>query len=175
MTLVIDFRARGTKCYSHCTILLRALENGTNLLTTDTSLDVDIEDTGQKTRRYHEFLAYFPYFEKWKYAYSISMLSLCPPYQFWSAEPIFMKLGMYIMTPGHISTAYFINPSHQSVCLHVYPPIVGRQRLGKNPSIVARQLLERNATAATNTRNNIRIVGRVVFYAVRGVIFPVGE
>jgi hypothetical protein len=31
-------------------------------------------------------------------------------------EPIFMKLAT-----GHISTAYFINPSHQSVCLYVYP------------------------------------------------------
>jgi hypothetical protein len=36
-------------------------------------------------------------------------------------EPVFMKLGMYIMAPEPISTAYFINPSHQSVCLYVYP------------------------------------------------------
>jgi hypothetical protein len=42
-----------------------------------------------------------------------------------------------------ISTAYFINPSHQSVCLHVYPFIVARQRLGKN------------VTAATNTHAKI--------------------
>jgi hypothetical protein len=49
-----------------------------------------------------------------------------------------MKLCMYIMEPQPISTAYFINPSHQSVCLYVYPPIVIRQRLGKN------------VTAATN-------------------------
>jgi hypothetical protein len=27
------------------------------------------------------------------------------------------------------------------VCVSVYPPIVARQRLGKNPLIVARQLL----------------------------------
>jgi hypothetical protein len=46
-------------------------------------------------------------------------------------EPIFMKPGMYIMAPEPISTAYFINPSHQSVCLYVYSPIVARQRLGK--------------------------------------------
>jgi hypothetical protein len=46
-------------------------------------------------------------------------------------DPIFMKLGMYIMTPGLISAAYFINPSHQSVCLYAYPLIVARQRLGK--------------------------------------------
>jgi hypothetical protein len=43
------------------------------------------------------------------------------------------------------------------VCLYVYPSVVARQRLGKN------------VTAATNTRNNRRIVGRVVSYAVRVV------
>jgi transformation/transcription domain-associated protein len=43
-------------------------------------------------------------------------------------KPIFMKLGMYIMAPETISTAYFINPSHQSVC----SPIIARQKLGKN-------------------------------------------
>jgi hypothetical protein len=72
-------------------------------------------------------------------------------------EPIFLKLGMYIIAPESISTAYFINPSHQTVCLYVYPPIVARQRLGKN------------VTAATNKRNNRRIVGRVVFCMVRVV------
>jgi hypothetical protein len=50
-----------------------------------------------------------------------------------------MKLGMYIMTPKPISTAYFINSSHQFVGLYVYPLIVARQLLGKN------------VTAATNT------------------------
>jgi hypothetical protein len=45
---------------------------------------------------------------------------------------------MYIMAPEPISTAYFINPSHQSVCLYVYSPVVARQRLDKN------------VTAATN-------------------------
>jgi hypothetical protein len=30
-----------------------------------------------------------------------------------------MKLGMYIMAPEPISTAYVINPSHQSVCIYV--------------------------------------------------------
>jgi hypothetical protein len=42
-------------------------------------------------------------------------------------EPISIKLGMYIMAPEPISTAYLINP-HQSVCLYVY---VARQQLGK--------------------------------------------
>jgi hypothetical protein len=79
-----------------------------------------------------------------------------PPINFWMAEPVFMQLGMYIMAPEPISTAYFINPCHQSVCLYVYLFIVARQRLGKNVS------------AATNTRRyNRRIVGRVVFCADR--------
>jgi hypothetical protein len=39
--------------------------------------------------------------------------------------------GMYIMALESISTAYFINPSHQSVCLYMYPPTVARQHLGK--------------------------------------------
>jgi hypothetical protein len=43
-------------------------------------------------------------------------------------EPVFMKLGMYIMAPEPISAAYIINPSNQSVCV----PIFARQRLGKN-------------------------------------------
>jgi hypothetical protein len=38
------------------------------------------------------------------------------------AEPIFMKLGTYIMAAEPISTVYFINPSHQSVsvCVSFY-------------------------------------------------------
>jgi hypothetical protein len=54
-----------------------------------------------------------------------------------------MKLGMYIMAPEPISTVYLINPSHQSLCLYVYLPIVARQRLGKN------------ATEAKNTHATI--------------------
>jgi hypothetical protein len=44
---------------------------------------------------------------------------------------------MYIMALEPISTAYFINLSQQSLCLYVYPPIVARQRLGKNVSAAA--------------------------------------
>jgi hypothetical protein len=51
-----------------------------------------------------------------------------------------------IMTSKPISTAYFINRSHQSVCLYMYPHIVARKRLDKN------------LTATTNTRNNRRVV-----------------
>jgi hypothetical protein len=49
---------------------------------------------------------------------------------------------MYIMAPDPISTAYFINPSYQSVSVCV-SLIVARQRLGKN------------VTAATNTHATI--------------------
>jgi hypothetical protein len=71
----------------------------------------------------------------------ITMLSvcLCIPNNFGMVQPIFMKLGMYIMTRDPISVACFINPSSQPVCLYVYPLIVARQRLGKD------------VTAATNT------------------------
>jgi hypothetical protein len=74
-----------------------------------------------------------------------------------------MKLATYITAPKPISTAELTNPSHQSVCLYMYPPIAARQRLGKNPRIVARQRLGknppidtrkrlgRNVTAVTNT------------------------
>jgi hypothetical protein len=46
-------------------------------------------------------------------------------------EPIFMKFGINVVPPEPISTAYFINPSQQFMCLQVYPTIVARQRLGK--------------------------------------------
>jgi hypothetical protein len=55
------------------------------------------------------------------------------------AEPVFMRVGMYIMAPEPILTTY----THQSVCLYVYPPIAARQRLGKN------------VTAATNAHGTI--------------------
>jgi hypothetical protein len=63
-----------------------------------------------------------------------------------------MKLGMYIMAPELISTAYFTNPSHQSACLYVYPSIVARQRLIKN------------VTAATNTHTTIEELLESSFY-----------
>jgi hypothetical protein len=73
------------------------------------------------------------------------------------AEHIFLKFDMYITALEPFPTAYFINPTHQSVCLYV------------DPLLVARQQLDKNVTAATDIRNNRRIVGRVVFYVVRVV------
>jgi hypothetical protein len=61
---------------------------------------------------------------------------------FWQNWHFSSLLFFFWMAPNLISTAYFINPSHQSVCLYVYPPIVSRQRLGKH------------VPAATNTSNN---------------------
>jgi hypothetical protein len=36
-------------------------------------------------------------------------------------EPLFTKLGIYIMANEPISVAYLIYPSHPPVCLYVYP------------------------------------------------------
>jgi hypothetical protein len=44
---------------------------------------------------------------------------------------IFMKLRTFITAPEPIVAAFFINPSHQSVCIS---SLVARQRLGKNVS-----------------------------------------
>jgi hypothetical protein len=73
-----------------------------------------------------------------------------------------MKLAIYTsimaLEPKPISTAYFINPFHQSVCLYMHPTIVARQRLGKN-----------FYRGNEYTRNNKRIIGRVIFYAAHVV------
>jgi hypothetical protein len=45
--------------------------------------------------------------------------------------------------------------SHFYLCVSVYPPIVARQRLGKNLPIVARKRLGRNVTAVTNTHATV--------------------
>jgi hypothetical protein len=55
------------------------------------------------------------------------------------------------MTTEPISKAYL-----QSVCVSMCIP-----------STVVRQLLDEHVPAATNTRNNRRILGHVIFYAVR--------
>jgi hypothetical protein len=41
------------------------------------------------------------------------------------------------------------------VCVSVYPLIIARQRLDKNPPFVARQRPGRNVTAVTNTQATI--------------------
>jgi hypothetical protein len=90
------------------------------------------------------------------------------PIIFGMPESIFMKLGMYIMAPESISTAYFVNPFHQSVCTYVSLLSL----LGNARQIVSLFSLLGNGSVNTfsppaNTRNNRRIVGRVNLYAVR--------
>jgi hypothetical protein len=81
-------------------------------------------------------------------------LCVCiPPINFKMPEPIFMKLGMCIMAPEPISTAYFINPSQQSV----YMCIVTGQRLCKQ------------VPEAKNVHDSRRIVEGVVIYTVHVV------
>jgi hypothetical protein len=63
-------------------------------------------------------------------------------------EPVFKKLGIYIMASEPISMAYF----HQCVCLYVCPLIVARQRLTKISSLVAKERLGKNINAATTTQ-----------------------
>jgi hypothetical protein len=55
-----------------------------------------------------------------------SCLCVCvsPTISFLMPEPIFMKLGMYIMALEPSSMAYYINPFHQSASMYVYPPTV---------------------------------------------------
>jgi hypothetical protein len=90
------------------------------------------------------FYAYFPYSQKIKVGlWDHHAVCESPTINYWMPEPIFMKFGVYIMAPEPISMAYFINPSHQSVCLYVYLPIVARQQIGKNVS------------TATNTHSKI--------------------
>jgi hypothetical protein len=84
------------------------------------------------------FIAYFPYFEKKnRNRLMRSLCCLCEHLNVWTSEPMFMKLGMYVIQV-HLN-GYFINPWHQSVCLHVYSFIIARQRLRKK------------VTAATST------------------------
>jgi hypothetical protein len=66
-----------------------------------------------------------------------------PLINFQMPEPVFMKLGVYIMAPEPFSAAYVMKPSHQSVCLYVYTHLVARPRIGKN------------VTAATNRQATI--------------------
>jgi hypothetical protein len=42
-----------------------------------------------------------------------------------------MKLGVYIMAPEPVITAYYINASHHSLCLYVDLHIIARQWPGK--------------------------------------------
>jgi hypothetical protein len=67
-----------------------------------------------------KFSAFFPYGEKYGSRFMISPCYLCiceSPLKTFEC----LKHDMYIMAPEVISTAYFINPSQQAVCLCVCP------------------------------------------------------
>jgi hypothetical protein len=85
------------------------------------------------------------------------MLSLClciSLINFWMPSQIFIKFYIHITTSEPMSVAYFINLSHQSVSLYVYP-------------VVAKQRFLIKVTAAANTHANNRInAGSVEYYAV---------
>jgi hypothetical protein len=76
------------------------------------------------------------------------------PSTFDCLNEFFIKVGIYITASEPISTTYFINLFHQSVCLHMYL---------RN---VVRQMLSKHIPTETNTLNKRRIVEGVVLYAV---------
>jgi hypothetical protein len=84
-------------------------------------------------------------------------------------EPIFMKPGMHIMAPEPISTAYFINPSHQSVCLYVYSQTL-EELLDTTWRVCGSVCLPPISLLGSGSVNTFprqrRIVGGVVFYVV---------
>jgi hypothetical protein len=85
---------------------------------------------------------------------------------------IIFDLILSIMATETISAAYFINPSHQSVCLYVYPSYRCWAKLGKCIApFVTRQRFGKDVSAATNTRNNGRIPGRVCLWVYVPPIF----
>jgi hypothetical protein len=63
----------------------------------------------------------------------------------------------YVCRGIRANLSVVLHKSRPAVCIYVYPPLIARQRLGKNVS------------AATNTPSNRRIVGCAVFYAVLGL------
>jgi hypothetical protein len=71
-----------------------------------------------------KFLAYLPYLKKMNVGlcdlHAVWVSLNTSPLKFWKLEPIFMKHGTYFIVTEPILTAYFINPSRQSVCLYVY-------------------------------------------------------
>jgi hypothetical protein len=70
-------------------------------------------------------------------------------------ELIFVKFGMYIIAPEPYSTAYFIKPAHQSVCMCILLFSLG-------------QRLSNNVITAKNTYATIEeLLDPCFFYTVR--------
>jgi hypothetical protein len=88
-------------------------------------------------------------------------------------EPIFMKLGMYIMAPEPISKAPFMNPSHQPVSICASPPIVARQRIGKHvPRQRIHATIEELLDASFSIRSVCRIKGEILVLHASHAAFP---
>jgi hypothetical protein len=92
---------------------------------------------------------YYVYVCNCKTLRSPSCLYVCNPH-----PPITfgMKLGTYIMAAESISAAYFVNPSHQSVCLS-FLPLEGNGSVKCISLFGARQQLGKHVPATKNTRN----------------------
>jgi hypothetical protein len=118
--------------HAHARLLPRPVQKWPSLCPSGCFLMIHIENLLRPLQLFYFHLwpvywlspPYFPYLKKkWKQAYAITAVCVSPPptsVNFWMAERNFMELGTCIMALKPISTAYFINPSHQSVC--VYPP-----------------------------------------------------
>jgi hypothetical protein len=74
---------------------------------------------------------------------------------FRKTEVIFIKVCMRTMELEPILTSYFINLSHQSVCLYTYTLSSLGNGSVRKPPIVSRQRLDKNVTASTNTHAKI--------------------
>jgi hypothetical protein len=117
------------------------------------------------------FLVYFPYFEKKIKAGLCYIRADCvceyrpPPIIFWKPEPIFIRPAINIMVAEPVSTAYFISPSHQSVCLCVFLlSLLGNGSVNCISHFIARQRLGNHVRATMNRRSNRRIVDRVCLW-----------
>jgi hypothetical protein len=82
---------------------------------------------------------------------------------------------MHIMTPEIISTAYYINLYHQPMCLYVYPLLLLGNGSMKTPLSWLGNGSVKRYRGNEYTRNSRRIVGLIVFYAVRIVSRKVGD
>jgi hypothetical protein len=76
-----------------------------------------------------------------------------PPFNYWIPEGVITKLETYIV--AYLLKARTVKPEIK--------PLLAN---GSETTFVSRQGLDKHVPAANNTRNNKRIVGRIIFYAV---------
>jgi hypothetical protein len=78
----------------------------------------------------------------------------------WKPDPIFLKLGMYIMTPEPISTAYFIKPSISLCVCMCIPPIVHGKRVSKNDNVARNTHATIEVLLDASLFNAVRVVSK---------------